>query len=113
MGDGWKVGDGWKLGDGCELGAGSKLGDGCKLGAYCTLGEDAVWLGGTVKHWLTLSNVDGSGRQIKAVRHTDGEVKIEGGCFIGSLDEFVAKAQNEGKSKYVAIISAVASAIPV
>jgi hypothetical protein len=55
-----------------------------------------------------LANVDGSNRQIKIVRSDEGEIKIEAGCFIGTLDEFIAKAKSEGKLRYVAVISAIA-----
>jgi len=63
-------------------------------------------LGVTVLSWLTVSNVDGSGRQIKLVRHAEG-VKVEAGCFIGTVPDFCKKAESEGKHRYVKIISAL------
>ena len=80
----------------------SEIGDACKIGDGCT------WLGVKVKSWLTLANVDGSNRQIKVVRSDEDEIKIEAGCFVGTLDEFIAKAKSEGKLRYVAVISAIA-----
>ena len=91
-----------EIGNYCTIGDGYKIGDDCKIGAGCT------WLGVKVKSWLTLANVDGSNRQIKIVRSDEGEIKIEAGCFIGTLDEFIAKAKSEGKLRYVAVISAIA-----
>lgn len=91
-----------EIGHNCTIGDDCTIGNGCKIGDYCT------WLEVKVKSWLTLANVDGSNRQIKAVRSYEGEIKIEAGCFIGNLDEFFAKAKSEGKLRYVAVIGAIA-----
>jgi len=56
-----------------------------------------------------LSNIDGSGRQIKIFIHEDEET-IEAGCFKGTLKEFCAKAKEEDKLRYVRIITAVVKA---
>ena len=104
LGDYCKLGNYCKLGDGCKLGYCCKLGDGCKLGDCC------IWLGVTVESWLTLANVDGTGRQVKVVKHTSG-IKIEAGCFIGTLEEFTTKAESEGKLRYVAVIKAIAEVL--
>lgn len=77
---------------------------------YSELGHRCMWLGVTVESWLTLANVNGSGRQIKVIKHTNG-VKIEAGYFIGTDVEFLAKAKSEGKLRYVAIIRAVVEAL--
>jgi NDP-sugar pyrophosphorylase family protein len=102
------IGDGCKIGDDCTIGYGCKIGNYCTIGDGCKIGDDCTWLGVKVKSWLTLANVDGSNRQIKIVRSDEGEIKIEAGCFIGTLDEFIAKAKSEGKLRYVAVISAIA-----
>ena len=94
-----------------ELGDFCTLGHGCTLGYGCKLGENTNWLNTTVKSWLTLANVDGSGRQIKIVRGTDSQIKIEAGCFLGTLEEFLAKAKEENKFRYVSIIGAIAEHI--
>ena len=128
LGDGCTLGAGCKLGAYCTLGASCTLGAYCKFGAYCTLGAsctlgndctlgnnctlgvNAQWMGVTVQSWLTLANVDGTGRQIKVVKH-EGGVRVEAGCFQGTLEEFCAKAAGEGKDRYVRVISAVAAAM--
>ena len=104
------LGYGCKLGDYCTLGYDCTLGDYCKLGDCCTLGFGCTWLGVTVESWLTLANVDGTGRQVKVVKHAGG-IKIEAGCFIGTLEEFTSKAESEGKLRYVAVIKAIAEVL--
>ena len=84
------------------------VGDGCTLGDYCKLGSDTQWMGVTVQSWLTLANVDGTGRQVKVVKHGGGD-RVEVGCFQGTLEEFCAKAAGEGKDRYVRVVSAVAA----
>ena len=106
-----KIPDETVIPDFSEIGDGCTLGYGCTLGNFCTLGENTSWLNTTVKSWLTLANVDGSGRQIKIVRGTDNQIKIEAGCFIGTLEEFLAKAKGENKLRYVSIIGAIAEHI--
>jgi hypothetical protein len=59
---------------------------------------------------MTAANIDGSGRQIKLIRHTDG-IMIEAGCFVGTLGEFVERANNEGKTRYASIITAIAEVL--
>ena len=44
----------------------------------------------------------------KIVRGGEGEIKIEAGCFVGTLDDFLAKAKSEGKIRYVSIVNAIA-----
>jgi hypothetical protein len=61
-----------------------------------------------VLSWLTLANVDGSGRQLRLVKHASGVV-VEAGCFQGTVEEFCQRAQKEGKTKYVAVVTAVAA----
>ena len=110
LGAGCKLGDCCTLGNGCKLGYGCKLGVCCALGYGCTLGDGCTWLGVTVESWLTLANVDGTGRQVKVVKHAGG-IKVEAGCFIGTLEEFTVKAESEGKLRYVAVIKAIAEVL--
>ena len=122
LGDGCTLGYGCKLGNYCTLGYGCTLGDyctlgdcctlgdGCAIGNCCTLGDDCTWLGVTVESWLTLANVDSTGRQVKVVKHASG-IKVEAGCFAGTLEEFTAKAESEGKLRYVAVIKAIAEVL--
>lgn len=88
----------------------SEIGHGCTIGDNCTIGHCCTWLGVTVQQWLTLANVDGTGRQVKIVRHETGVV-IEAGCFIGTPEVFVERAAQEGKHVYVAVIGAVCNAL--
>ena len=105
---------GWIIPAGTEIAAEtgiprySEIGNRCTIGDCCKIGYGCTWLGVKVKSWLTLANVDGTGRQIKVIRGGENEVKIEAGCFIGNLDEFIAKAKSEGKLRYVAVIGAIA-----
>ena len=47
---------------------------------------------------------------MKVVKYASG-IKIEAGCFIGTLEEFTAKAESEGKLRYVAVIKAIAEVL--
>ena len=63
-----------------------------------------------VVRWLSLANVDGTGRYVLVVRHADG-VLIRAGCFLGDLGKFVAMASAEGKHIYVAVLTGVVRAL--
>ena len=108
IGDGCTIGDRCTIGHNCTIGRNCTIGNDCTIGNYCKIGYGCTWLGVKVKSWLTLANVDGSNRQIKVVRSDEDEIKIEAGCFVGTLDEFIDKAKSEGKFRYVAVISAIA-----
>ena len=87
-----------------ELGNDCTLGNECELGTYCTLeGVKPI-------QWLTLSNVDGTGRQVLIIKHAGG-VLVRAGCFLGTPEEFIEKARDEGKHTYVSIIGAVCGAL--
>jgi NDP-sugar pyrophosphorylase family protein len=120
LGNGCTLGDDCKLGNGCTLGNYCKLGDGCKLGNGCTIGNDCTLGDGcklgddcklegiVAKRWLTMANVDGSGRKILIV--TDGKTtKVRAGCFIGSPQEFSDKAKAENKPLYATLVPFVAN----
>jgi acetyltransferase-like isoleucine patch superfamily enzyme len=98
------------FGDECKLGNNCIIREQCTFGNSCELGKNCVWLGVTVFEWLTLANVDGSGRQVKIVKHANG-VRIEAGCFIGTAEEFLYRAQYEEKTVYVSVIKAVVEAL--
>lgn len=105
-----RLGNDCTLGNWCDIGTGCRLGDGCRLGTGCNLGNDCTLEGVVARHWLTLANVDGTGRQILVV--SDGATtKIRAGCFVGTPDEFVAKAKIEGKTRYASVIPAVVAAM--
>ena len=118
---GWIVPQGTTLEAGTDIPAFSALGDGCKLGDdytvryRCTLGNSFShgdrlnWLGVKVESSLTLSNVDGSGRQLNLVKHVNSTVMVEAGCFLGTVDKFVAAAEDEGKLRYARLIPLTAA----
>ena len=54
--------------------------------------------------------MDGSGRKIQVIVHTDG-ILIRAGCFKGSLDEFCDKAMAENKTRYARVVRAAAEAL--
>ena len=113
---GCKLGNGCTLGDYCTLGYGCTLGDRCTLGGRCTLGYGCKLGNGctiaytAVDQFVTLGNVDGSGRQILLIR-TGTQITVLAGCFKGSVDEFVKRAKDEKKLVYAAVIPAVAKAL--
>ena len=128
LGDGNTLGDRNKLGDGNTLGDDNKLGDYNTLGDCNTLGDDNTFGNGNtlgdelrfgkrlkisdckVLALLCMSNVDGSGRKINVIVHTEG-IKIEAGCFGCTLDEFCDKAASEGKTRYARVVRAAAEAL--
>ena len=59
-----------------------------------------------VDNFCTLANIDGFGGQVRIIFHSTG-VTIEAGCFIGTADEFIAKAAAEGNKRSVRVIKAV------
>jgi hypothetical protein len=105
-----------KLGNHNELGNWNKLGNDNTLGAGTTLGDKLRFgkrlklSGCKVLALMCLSNVDGSGRKINIIVHTEG-IKIEAGCFGGTLDEFCEKAVSEGKTRYARVVRAAAEAL--
>ena len=104
LGNSCTLGDYCRLGYSCELGDHCELGHHCTLGHSCELGNDCTWLGVTVARHMQVQNVDGSGRTINLVWGTCGTVKVEAGCFLGTVDEFCAKAEKEGKMRYVRLV---------
>ena len=102
---GWIVPDRSSVAAGTIIPAHSKLGNECKLGYGCMLE------GSIVKSWLTVANVDGTGRQILIIGRPDGAINIRAGCFYGTDAEFLARAASEGKTRYAAVIGAICAAM--
>ena len=116
------------FGDNNKLGHDNSLGHHNTLGNNNTLGHDNSFgnfnsFGDSFKHGkrltsegvkvirlMCMSNVDGSGRRIIIYIHTEG-ILIRAGCFKGSLDEFCAKAESEGKKRYSRVVRAAAEAL--
>ena len=116
FGDDNTLGNHNKFGDENTLGNYNKLGDGNTLGNWNTLG-DGLRFGKRLKisgckalAIMCMSNVDGTGRKINIIVHTEG-IKIEAGCFGGTLDEFCEKAASEGKTRYARVVRAAAEAL--
>ena len=110
------LGDGNTLGSRNTFGHGNKLGDDNTLGHWNTFG-DRLRFGKRLKlsdckvlALMCMSNVDGSGRKINVIVHTEG-IKIEAGCFGGTLDDFCEKAASEGKTRYARVVRAAAEAL--
>ena len=101
-----------EFGSGCAFGNNCVLGTGCKIGPANTLTGCTV-LGLVVKRFMTLANVDGSGRLVLVVLGECGNIKVETGCFCGSVDEFCERAEQEGKHRYVVAIKAMCEIIKI
>jgi predicted Rossmann-fold nucleotide-binding protein len=63
-----------------------------------------------VESFLQLDNVDGSRRKILIIKHSDGVI-IRAGCFLGTAEEFLERAEREGKDRYVSVVGAVIDAL--
>ena len=102
--------DGATIGRFANIGAHATIGKGVTIGYSTKIGRRLTWCGLKIRAWMCLSNVDSTGRQVKVLVHTDG-IAIETGCFLGSLDEFCAKAEGEGKHRYSVVVRAAAEAL--
>lgn len=93
-----------QVGDDTVLGACATIGECFEFGKRLTM-EDVKVLA-----LMCMSSVDGSGRQVQVIVHTEG-ILIRAGCFVGTLDEFCAKAEAENKTRYSRIVRAAAEAL--
>ena len=107
---GWIVPPSTALPNGTVIPPFSTLGEGCALGEGCTLGDRCTLEGSEFLRFMTLSNVDGSCRQILVIVR-ESEINIRAGCFYGTLDAFCERAADEGKPFYVAVVRAAALAL--
>jgi NDP-sugar pyrophosphorylase family protein len=98
------LGDNVTVGNNCEIGANSTIGRNFQHGANLTLE------GVLVRRFLTMANVDGSGRSILIVVHPDG-ILVRAGCFVGSLNKFCLQAEYQSKHVYSAVVRAAAEAL--
>ena len=110
LGDYNTLGHGTTLGNGTTLGDDNKLGNGTTLGDGLRFGKRLEISGCKALAIMCMSNVDGSGRKINVIVHTEG-IKIEAGCFGGTLDDFCEKAASEGKTRYALVVRAAAEAL--
>ena len=110
LGNGNTLGNCNTLGNGNTLGDDNTLGYGNMLGDKLRFGKRLKLSGCKVLALMCMSNVDGSGRKINVIVHTEG-IKIEAGCFGGTLDEFCEQAASEGKTRYARVVRAAAEAL--
>ena len=109
IGDYAEIGDCAEIGDYAEIGDFAEIGDGAQIGDMVEIGDKFRCEGLEVIDFFTLSNVDGTGRRIYVYVHTEG-ITIRAGCFIGTLDEFCNKAEDEGKHLYAVTVRAATKA---
>ena len=110
-----------EIGDNARIGKCVEIGDGVRIGNYAEISEwgiigDRVQIGDNFRcegleviDFFTMSNIDGTGRRIHIYVHTKG-IAIRAGCFIGTLDEFCEKAEDDGKYLYSRTVRAAAEA---
>ena len=116
-----EIGDYAEIGDCSRIGKWAKIGNHAKIGKSVEIGERVI-IGDHVKigdkfrcegleviDFFTMSNIDGTGRRIHIYVHTKG-VTVRAGCFIGTLDDFCNKAEDEGKYLYSTTVRAAAEA---
>ena len=115
IGDGAKIGDNVriadyaKIGKYVDIGDNAEIGDGAEIGDFLRIGDKFRCEGLEVIDFFTMANVDGTGRRIYIYVHTAG-ITIRAGCFIGTLDDFCNKAEDEGKYLYAVTVRAAAEA---
>ena len=109
IGDYAEIGDCAKIGDYAEIGDCAEIGDYAEIGDIAKIGNKFRCEGLEVIDFFTMSNVDGTGRRIHIYVHTKG-ITIRAGCFLGTLDEFCNKAEDEGKYLYSTTVRAAAEA---
>ena len=115
IGNSADIGDHVEIGNFAEIGDNADIGDYAKIGNWAEIGDNAIignkfrCEGLEVIDFFTMSNVDGTGRRLYVYVHTTG-ITIRAGCFIGTLDEFCNKAEDEGKYLYAVTVRAAAEA---
>lgn len=107
-----RIGDDCTIEHGCHIEYRSKLGERCDIGAMCVigprvkLGSGCTWHGSEVIDWVSMSNIDKTGRTVKIIMHKSG-IFVEAGVFVGSLDDYLSKQAVEGNEKSASIVKAV------
>lgn len=85
------------------------------LGAAVKFNNGLYWRGHEILRFMSLANVDGTGRQVIVFLARLGkdrtQVLVHAGCFFGSAVAFCNKADSEGKPVYVEMITAAANAL--
>lgn len=104
------VGEGTKFGNGTKFGDWTTFGNKTSFGSGTKFGKDTTYSEFPCRKIATMSNIDGTGRQIVCVIGED-LCMIEAGCFWGTLKEFVAKARSEDKLLYASCVSSFCKAM--
>ena len=109
IGDYARIGKWSKIGDDVEIGKSVEIGEWAIIGDRVKIGDKFSCEGLEVIDFFTMANVDGTGRRIHIYVHTKG-ITIRAGCFIGTLDAFCEKAEDDGKYLYSVTVRAAAEA---
>ena len=109
IGDCARIGKWAKIGNHAEIGKSVEIGEWVIIGDNVKIGDKFRCEGLEVIDFFTMSNIDGTGRRIHIYVHTKG-ITIRAGCFIGTLDEFCNKAEDEEKYLYSTTVRAAAEA---
>ena len=109
IGDCARIGKWAKIGHHAEIGKSVEIGEWVIIGDHVKIGDKFRCEGLEVIDFFTMSNIDGTGRRIHIYVHTKG-ITIRAGCFIGTLDEFCNKAEDEEKYLYSTTVRAAAEA---
>ena len=109
IGDCSRIGKWAKIGNYAEIGKSVEIGEWVIIGDYVKIGDKFRCEGLEVVDFFTMSNVDGTGRRVHIYVHTKG-ITIRAGCFLGTLDEFCNKAEDDGKYLYSTTVRAAAEA---
>ena len=115
IGDNADIGNWVKIGYCVDIGNSAYIGDHVEIGNHVDIGDNAIigdkfsCEGLEVIDFFTMANVDGTGRRIYIYVHTKG-ITIRAGCFIGTLDAFCEKAEDDGKYLYSVTVRAAAEA---
>ena len=109
IGDCSRIGKWAKIGNYVEIGKSVEIGEWVLIGDHVEIGDKFRCEGLEVIDFFTMSNIDGTGRRIHIYVHTKG-ITIRAGCFLGTLDEFCNKAEDDGKYLYSTTVRAAAEA---
>ena len=109
IGDCSRIGKWAKIGNYAEIGKSVEIGEWVIIGDCVKIGDKFRCEGLEVIDFFTMSNIDGTGRRIHIYVHTKG-ITIRAGCFLGTLDEFCNKAEDDGKYLYSTTVRAAAEA---
>ena len=107
---GAKFGNWLTFGNKIIFGDGTKFGRGTKFGPRTKFGKNISIMNIITDSIYVLSNIGGAGRQILITKdNKTGLIKIEVGCFCGTVKEFIKSEKENGND--TGLISAFCGAI--